>query len=171
MVRVEHVLDSWRKVRYDSAAAVEEFPAEDFAFRPTPDVDSFAQIAIHILNAGAGLTGMMLSGETDFTAPGFRDRLKAKFTTLTPESGAAEIAQAMRESIDERTAALAQQPAEWWAQTMTWFDGSQMTRQEMLVFFKEHELTHRSQLFLYQRLKGLVPVTTRRRRAMQAASK
>jgi uncharacterized damage-inducible protein DinB len=171
MVRVEHVLNSWKTARYDAAATVEEFPADDFGFRPTPDVDSFAQIALHILNAGAGLTGMMLAGESDFTVPGFRDRMKEKFTTLTPESGGAAIAAAMRESIDGRTAELAKQPAEWWAQTMTWFDGSQMTRQELLLFFKEHELTHRSQLFMYQRLKGMVPVTTRRRRAQQAAAK
>ena len=35
-------------------------------------------------------------------------------------------------------------------------------------FVKEHELTHRSQLFMYLRLKGVVPATTRRRLAMQA---
>jgi uncharacterized damage-inducible protein DinB len=38
-------------------------------------------------------------------------------------------------------------------------------------FVKEHELTHRSQLFLYMRLKGLVPPTTRRRQAKQGAQK
>jgi uncharacterized damage-inducible protein DinB len=38
----------------------------------------------------------------------------------------------------------------------------------MLQFVKEHELTHRAQLFMYLRLKGIVPATTRRRMAMQA---
>jgi uncharacterized damage-inducible protein DinB len=52
---------------------------------------------------------------------------------------------------------------------MTRFDGQQVTRLEMLQFVKEHELTHRSQLFMYQRLKGIVPVTTRRRLAKQSA--
>ncbi len=33
----------------------------------------------------------------------------------------------------------------------------------MLQFIKEHELTHRSQMFVYMRLKGIVPATTRRR--------
>ena len=36
---------------------------------------------------------------------------------------------------------------------------------EMLQFVKEHELTHRAQLFVYMRLKGIVPATTRRRLA------
>jgi uncharacterized damage-inducible protein DinB len=39
----------------------------------------------------------------------------------------------------------------------------------MLQFVKEHELTHRAQLFLYMRMKGIVPATTRRRLAKQAA--
>jgi uncharacterized damage-inducible protein DinB len=38
----------------------------------------------------------------------------------------------------------------------------------MVQFMKEHELTHRSQLFLYLRLKGIVPATTRRRLARLA---
>jgi uncharacterized damage-inducible protein DinB len=44
-------------------------------------------------------------------------------------------------------------------------DGQQVTRLEMIQTAKEHELTHRAQLFLYLRLKGIVPVTTRRRLA------
>ena len=40
---------------------------------------------------------------------------------------------------------------------------------EMLQFLKEHELTHRAQLFLYLRLKGIVPATTRRRLAKARA--
>jgi uncharacterized damage-inducible protein DinB len=39
----------------------------------------------------------------------------------------------------------------------------------MLQFIKEHELTHRAQLFMYLRLKGIVPPTTRRRLAKAKA--
>jgi len=49
------------------------------------------------------------------------------------------------------------------------FDLAQLTRMEMIQFLKEHELTHRQQLFMYLRLKGMVPATTRRRLARQAA--
>ena len=50
---------------------------------------------------------------------------------------------------------------------ITRFDGQRVTRLEMLQFIKEHELTHRSQMFMYLRLKGIVPATTRRRQAKQ----
>jgi uncharacterized damage-inducible protein DinB len=43
------------------------------------------------------------------------------------------------------------------------------TRFEMLLGVKEHEMHHRGQLMLLQRLLGQVPPLTRRRREMQAA--
>ena len=49
-------------------------------------------------------------------------------------------------------------------------NGVTLTRLEMLQSLKEHELTHRAQLFLYLRMKGIVPATTRRRLA-KAGSK
>ena len=74
----------------------------------------------------------------------------------------------MRDSLEERTAQLAAQPAEFFSHIITRMDGQKVTRLEMVQTIKEHELTHRQQLFLYLRLKGLVPATTRRRLAKQA---
>ena len=63
------------------------------------------------------------------------------------------------------------QPEEFFDQEITRFDGMRLTRLEMLQFVKEHELTHRSQLFMLMRLKGMVPPTTKRRMAAAAAAK
>jgi len=168
MVRVEHVLDSWKAVRQDTAAAVEEFPAADFDFRPAPDVMTFREAARHILDAGDGLTGMLLSGEDDFTKPGFRERMKDHMRKLAADAAPAELARALNESVEQRTAELATRPPEFYAHIVTRFDGQRVTRLEMLQMVKEHELTHRAQLFLCLRMKGLVPATTRRRMAQQA---
>jgi uncharacterized damage-inducible protein DinB len=69
--------------------------------------------------------------------------------------------------VEERCAAFAALPPEFFAAMMTRFDGVQVTRLEMLQFVKEHELTHRSQLFVSLRLNGVIPATTRRRLATQ----
>jgi uncharacterized damage-inducible protein DinB len=168
MVRVEHVLDSWKTIRQDTAAAVEEFPAGELDYRPTPELMTFRAIARHILDASDGLTGMLLAGEDNFAAPGFRERLKGHMRGLDAGAGAPELAAALRDSIEERTARLAAQPAEFFSHIITRFDGQKVTRLEMVQTIKEHELTHRQQLFMYLRLKGLVPATTRRRLAKQA---
>jgi uncharacterized damage-inducible protein DinB len=169
MIRVEQVLDSWRTIRQDSAAAVEDFPAGELDYRPTPEVATFRDIARHVLDASDGLIGLLLGGDDDLTAGNFRERLKPHMRALPPDAGAAELANALRESIAQRTAQLAAQTPEFFAKMITRFDGQQVTRLEMVQTVKEHELTHRSQLFMYLRLKGIVPATTRRRLAKQAA--
>lgn len=169
MVRLEHVLDTWKTIRQDTAAAVEEFPEADLDFTPAPGCDSFRQIAIHILNAGDGLTGLLMAGEENFADPERRKRMKEYWRGVPAPAGPVELAAALRTSVEERAAALAAQPAEFWSKIITRVDGRQVTRLEMLQFVKEHELTHRSQLFMAMRIKGLVPATTRRRLAMMAA--
>lgn len=42
-----------------------------------------------------------------------------------------------------------------------------MARKEMMQFMKEYELADRAQMFMYLRLKHIVPATTRRRLAKQ----
>jgi len=168
MVRVEQVLGSWRAVRDDTIAAVEEFPVSDFDFQPAPGVDSFRGIARHILNAGDGFIGMLLEGIEDFTTPDFPERYQRHTRKLPADAGPAELAAALRQSIEQCTAALAAQTPDFFSQVVTRFPGEKMTRLELIQSIKEHELTHRAQLFMILRLKGIVPPTTRRRLARQA---
>jgi len=168
MVRSQHVIDSWKAVRMDGAAAVEDFPEAEMDFRPAPDVMTFREAARHILDAGDGLAGLLLAGEANFATPEFRTRMKDHMRALPAEAGGAALAAAMRESAEERCAAFAAQTPEFFGQMVTRFDGQKVTRLEMLQTIKEHELTHRAHLFLCLRMKGIVPATTRRRLAAQA---
>ncbi len=165
MVRLETVLDSWKAVREDTARAVEDFPSAELDFRATPELMSFRELGRHILDAGQALTGMMLDEVESFALPGIRERFKEYFSPLATDAGAAELAAELRRAADERCRRLLDRSADFYAHIITRFDGQRVTRLEMLQFVKEHELTHRSQMFLYLRLKGIVPPTTRRREA------
>jgi uncharacterized damage-inducible protein DinB len=165
MVRIEAVLDSWKTIRSDTAQAVEEFPAEAMDFRPVPDLMSFRENAMHILNAGNGLAGLLLDGVDNMAIPEFREMLKKHASPIGGEASPVELAAELRRAIEELNGKLAAQSPEFYAGMITRSDGQKVTRLEMLQMVKEHELTHRSQLFLFQRLKGLVPPTTRRRMA------
>jgi uncharacterized damage-inducible protein DinB len=169
MVRVDAVLDSWKTVREDTAAAVEEFPASDFDFKPVSDVMTFRELATHILQAGHGLTGLLLDGVENLAVPEFRSMLTTYFKQLPPHDTPAGLASALRSAAELRCAELARQTSDFYAGMITRFDGQRVTRLEMLQMVKEHELTHRSQMFMYLRLKGLVPATTRRRQSKAKA--
>lgn len=169
MVRVETVLDSWKTIREDTALAVEEFPLADFDFKPVEDLMSFREIARHIFGAGHGLTGALLDGVDNLATPEFRPMMKTYIDRLPPHDTPADLAAVLRSAIAERCAQLSAQPPEFFSGMITRFDNQRVTRLEMLQFVKEHELTHRSQLFMYLRLKGLVPATTRRRQSKAKA--
>jgi uncharacterized damage-inducible protein DinB len=169
MVRVQFVLDSWKTIRKDVAGAVREFPAEAFDEKPIEGVDSFGTIARHILNAGNAFPGILMTGIDNLQTPDFRDKMKPHMHSLPESATPEQLAEALEQSIETRTAELSKQPDEFFTQEITRFDGVRLTRLEMLQFVKEHELTHRSQLFMLMRLKGMVPPTTKRRLAAAKA--
>jgi uncharacterized damage-inducible protein DinB len=169
MARVQFVLDSWKTIRKDVAGAVREFPAESFNDKPIEGVDSFGTIARHILNAGHAFPGILMTGIESLQTPDFREKMKLHMHTLSEDATPEQLAQALEESLEARSAELLQQPIEFFTTEITRFDGQRLTRLEMLQFVKEHELTHRSQLFMLMRLKGMVPPTTKRRMAAAKA--
>ena len=167
MIRTETVLESWKTVRQDTAQAVLDFPESEFDFKATPELMSFAELARHILDAGHALTGMLLDGVENLATPQFREMI-GKYKPQLPEKlDAATLASELRKSVETRSRELAGRDADVFSGVITRFDGQRVTRLEMLQSVKEHELTHRSQMFVYLRLKGIVPATTRRRLAQQ----
>jgi len=165
MVRLDSVLTSWKTIREDTAQAVEDFSAHDLNYKPTEGVMTFGESARHILEASHALTGLMLEGVDNFATPQFPEMRAKQIARLPKTEGAGALARELRASLEKRIAELSAQPAEFYAGEITRFDGQRVTRLEMLQMLKEHELTHRSQLFLYLRLQGMVPPTTRRRMA------
>lgn len=157
MIRPESVIESWKGVRADTIAAVEEFPQGGGAFKPVDDLASFDEIARHILDAGHILTGMLLDGWEVFKGPEFREAIPRYSAPPGPPLDG------LRGLFEPRLAELLARDAAFWAGEVTRVDGARCTRLEMLQWVKEHELVHRQQLFMYLRLKGLVPPTTRRR--------
>jgi uncharacterized damage-inducible protein DinB len=171
MVRLEAVLDSWISIRRDTAQAWLDMPAGEAEFRPTPELMKYRDLAVHNLNASHAIVMMLLAGETDFSTPAFRESMRSHFidvSALDPTQLALQLETTM---FADAAQALKTGDEAFWAGMITRFDGTPVTRLEMLQYAKEHELTHRSQMFMYLRLKGVVPPTTRRRMAAAAAAK
>jgi uncharacterized damage-inducible protein DinB len=169
MVRLDSILSSWKAVREDAAQAVEDFAPYKLEFKPCDELMSFGAAARHILDAGHGLTGLLLAGEENFATPEFREKIGKHVAELPKTDDAGALAHELRADVDRRVPELAAKSAEFYAGEIIRMDGQKVTRLEMLQLIKEHELTHRQQLFMYLRLNGVVPPTTRRRLAKAKA--
>ncbi len=165
MISLDSVLNSWKTVREDTAQAVEDFSAHALDYKPAADLMSFGDIAQHVLQAGHALTAIMLDGVDNMATPDFRQKMGQYVAELPKTDNAAALARELRSQLQSDAARLAAKPAEFFAGEITRFDGQRVSRLEMLQGVKEHELTHRQQLFMYLRLNGIVPPTTRRRLA------
>jgi len=164
---------AFRTVRENTMAIAEEIPDERYAYRVTPEVRSVGELLAHM--AVNPRWSMAVHGEratfVDFEQ--FRRRQAQAAAEEQTLRSKADIVRALREGGEAFTAFLAELSEEVLAERVGFpepIKPSSKTRFEMLLGVKEHEMHHRGQLMVIQRLLGIVPHLTRRRQAMQASA-
>jgi uncharacterized damage-inducible protein DinB len=164
----KHLADSFRTVRKNTLAIAEEIPEDKYGFKATPDVMSVGEMLAHLAvspmwQIDVHSTKKMDSVDFAFFAAHLQQskaeeqllRTKAEIIRALTENG--ETYAAFLAGLDEAT-----------LQSMVAFPpqvGPPKSRFEMLLGPKEHEMHHRGQLMLVQRLLGQVPHLTRARQA------
>jgi uncharacterized damage-inducible protein DinB len=163
--------DSFRTVRKHTITIAGEIPAEHYDFTAAPGVKSTGEMLAHMATS------------TDWQIATHTERIPtvdfSKYAASLAKRKAAE--QALR-SKDDIVAAL-RDGGERFASFVGGLNPevleevvsfpppiqpSQRTRFEMLLAVKEHEMHHRAQLMLIQRMLGIVPHLTRQREAFAA---
>jgi uncharacterized damage-inducible protein DinB len=166
---------SSRVVRGNTIIIAQEIPEDKYAFKPVPEYRTAAQLLAHIA-LSYRFQYQVHAVEKRATLEGF------DFPALMKTLSEAESASRSKAQILE----LLQNEGETWA---GWAEGlsdaflaepvqmpagstpAQKSRLEMVLSVKEHEMHHRGQLMLIQRLVGVVPHLTRERLARMAAQK
>ena len=170
----KQLAESFRTVRKNTIQIAEDIPADKYAFQAAPGVKTVAQILAHI----AVSPGWQIEAHTqripgvDFAYFGARaGKVAAAEQALATKE---QIIQALKSGGDEFASMVDGLTPEILAETVSFappMQPSQKTRFEMLLGVKEHEMHHRGQLMLIQRLIGIVPHLTRRREAAIAGTR
>lgn len=161
--------DSFRTVRKNTITVAEEIPAERYGFRAASGVRSVGEQLAHIAVAPQWQIRTHRDGITfiDFQMFGTEfARAAAEEQLLTTKD---EIIQALRANGDELGAFIETLDEARLGETVGFPPPVQpavKSRFELLQGVKEHEMHHRAQLMLIQRLLGIVPHLTRQREAM-----
>jgi uncharacterized damage-inducible protein DinB len=155
---------SFRQVRNNTIQMGEEIPEGKYSFRAAPDTRSVGQLLTHIA-IGPGIQ-MHIHGSkiTDLKAVNFGELMqKAMVEEAKPRTKAETVAFLKAEG--EKVASYLEGLSDTFlAEPVTMPPGLQpatKTRFEMLMSMKEHEMHHRGQLMILQRMIGLVPHLTR----------
>lgn len=162
---------SFRTVRGNTIQVAEEIPENKYDFRAAPDCRTVAQTLVHISfipalhlhlhrNRIADLNGFDFMGFFGpIAAEEGKPRTKAEILTLLKSRGD-EYASYLESLSDDFLTERVTQGAG--------VDPTTKTRFEMLLSPKEHEMHHRAQLMVVQRMLGLTPHLTRRMQEFMA---
>jgi len=169
----KQLADSFRTVRKNTITIAEDIPAEKYDFMPVPGVRSIAAQLAHItVNSRWQIDVHSQAIDfIDFTL--FAQRMAQSAAEEQSLRTKNEIVAALKTDGEKFAGFLESLSEEKLAETVRFpppVHPSQRTRFEMLLGVKEHEMHHRAQLMLIQRLLGTVPHLTRQRDAMQAAA-
>jgi uncharacterized damage-inducible protein DinB len=169
---VKELVESFRTVRKNTIAVAEDIPAEQYDYKATPDVMSVAAMLAHIAVSPAWQIKVHSQGITATDFAMFRANMAeaaAEEKTLRTKE---QIIAALKERGEQFTAFVSGLSPVTLAETVSFpppVQPSQKTRFEMLLSVKEHEMHHRAQLMLIERLLGIVPHSTRQRQAPAVA--
>jgi uncharacterized damage-inducible protein DinB len=170
MARIEQICEHWQEVRNGLIKEVELIPAEQFQFRATPETRSIVELLQHIIQSERLIVGEVCRVNTDFKR-GF-PAMVAEFAGQVGEASTKDsISELLRTSLQESTTKACEFGDANLERIMTRFDGKQLPKLEMPTFSVAHEMYHRGQLTVYQRLLGIEPaLTTFFRKVMSSAS-
>ena len=159
----KEMAESWRTVRKNTIQIAEDIPADKYDFRATPETMSVAQMLAHLATGThwaeqmhfvdrkhevAGAEFGRYFGEGAAMAAQLTSKDQIVDALITRGEGFALQLEAM---TDEQLAEPVVLP------------NATKSRFEMLLGVKEHEMHHRAQLMVIERLLGIVPHLTRAR--------
>ena len=141
---------TYSSIKADLTQAAEKMPEADFAFKPTPDVRSFAQLFTHVAASNFGACAAV-KGETN---PNQDKSIEQKFSK-------ADVMKALAESFTYCDSVFSTLTQEGLSQMIT-SGPNQFARGWPIT----HTLEHGSEMYgiatVYLRLKGIVPPSTER---------
>jgi len=162
---------SFRTVRKNTIQIAEDIPEDKYDFVGAPDTMSVAATLKHLvyspglyetIHGGAGVSTMV-----GFDFPVALGKMREAEQVTRSK---AEIVGLLKSEGERFAAWLESLSPEHLAETFTDGTGAQRTRLESLLSPKEHEMHHRGQLMLMERMLGIVPHVTRARQQRAQAT-
>jgi len=164
---------AFRTVRNNTITIAEEIPEDKYSFQAASDSRTVAQTLVHI--AMGTRVASIIHGEKKLkTLVGFD--FMGVFQPIMAEEqksrSKAEIVQLLRTSGDQFAGWLEGLSDDYLGEQVTFPENMHpptKTRFEMLLGVKEHEMHHRAQLMVLERMLGITPHLTRAMQARMAA--
>jgi uncharacterized damage-inducible protein DinB len=163
---------SFRTVRNNTIQIANDIPEESYSFRPSADSRTVGQTLAHIAMVSAFQTHVHQNRIDSLTKVNFPELLQGFGREESQPRSKAELIALLKTEGDKYAAYLESLPESFLAEPVGMPPGAEpstKSRLEMLMSAKEHEMHHRGQLMIMQRMLGMTPHLTREYQERNAA--
>ena len=170
----KELAESFRTVRKNTITIAEDLPEEQYSFRPAPNTRTVGELLAHI--SLAYTFQYQIHGEEHRTSlegfdfPTLMQRLVAEEKIPRSKGQALEMVRNSGEKWAGWLEGLSESFLGEQVQMRAGMTPASKSRFEMILSVKEHEMHHRGQLMLIERMVGVVPHLTRELQARMAAA-
>jgi uncharacterized damage-inducible protein DinB len=166
---------SSRTVRGNTILIAQDIPEDKYNFKPMPEYRSVAQLLAHIAIASRFQYQLhAVEKRASYDGLDFPAVMKKIATEEAESRTKAQLLDLLRVEGEKWAGWVEALPDEFLGQRFNMPEGATppfKSRFEMILSVKEHEMHHRGQLMLVERLLGIVPHLTREREARMAQNK
>jgi uncharacterized damage-inducible protein DinB len=166
--------DSFRTVRKNTLIIAQELPQERYAFRAAPEARSVGELLAHIASA-CTLQYQLHAVERRSSFEGFDlpSLIKRVMAEEKEPRTKDQVLEMLRTSGEKWVGFVEGLTDDFLAERVQMLPGTtppSKSRFEMILSVKEHEMHHRGQLMLIERLIGIVPHMTREMQSRLSAA-
>ena len=142
----------WQRAKAYTKEYLDAMPEDGYAFKPTPEIRSFAQQMLHLADANYLFSAMGSGKPSPLGQTLATHDVLQKTSAETKEA----VTKAVMDSYDFVINVLQGMTPEQWQETIK-FGKSDITRAGLFGKGFEHQTHHRGQTTIYLRLKGVTP--------------
>jgi len=156
--------ESFRTVRKNTILVAEDIPEDKYRFRPANDVRTVEKLLTHIALTSRFQLRIHSDKLTTLEGFNFPARMQEMAAEEAKQRTKAQVIELLRTEGEKWAAFVEGCSDEFLGQTILMPPGGappQRTRFDMMLSVKEHEMHHRGQLMLIERIVGIVPHLTR----------
>ena len=168
----KELASGFRTVRKNTVQVAEDIPEAQYDYKAAPETMSVSETLRHLAIAPMMYEDMhreqRVTTLVGYDFPALIGRMR---TAEGQSRSKAEIVELLRSEGERFASWLESLSDEFLAETFSGPTGDVRSRLESLLSPKEHEMHHRGQLMLIERLLGIVPHLTRQRQQRQQPAK
>jgi uncharacterized damage-inducible protein DinB len=158
---LEEALEAWEDARFGFIHEVRNIPSAHWDFRPTPEMKSVRDLAVHILEVAMMMTGELTRDDTNFRRLPWPKLLRKYAAPAYRAKTRGELLSLLKSQLRDGKKSFRDVGEIHMLQHITRFDGTKGTRYAWLMHGIDQEMYHRGQITVYARLLGIEPALTK----------